>query len=198
MSSIADEKKLKRQEFMQRRRNMSAMEHLVLDGSVCARILSLPEFAAADLIIGYISDGNEVEIRGVLEKALELGKKVALPRYDAEQKCYEIIRVNNLQSDLVPGKFGILEPAVDLPAAPPAADDTLWLIPAVAFDENGTRLGRGGGFYDRMLEGAAGVRTGVFYQCQYSSVPLAAAEHDQHLTMAVTEDKIYKFQPVKS
>ena len=50
MSSIADEKKLKRQEFMQRRRNMSAMEHLVLDGSVCARILSLPEFAAADLI----------------------------------------------------------------------------------------------------------------------------------------------------
>ena len=68
-----------------------------------------------------------------------------------------------------------------------------WLVPAVAFDKTGTRLGRGGGFYDRMFAEYPGRKVGVFYQSQYSEEVLPSAEHDQKLALAVTEDKVYKF-----
>ena len=192
MSEIKLQKDVLRKKFLTLRANMNQVEHLVLDGAIAARLLALPEFAEADVVVGYASDGKEVNVRSVLENAHILGKKMALVRYDKAKKSYEPVVINSFQNDLEPAKFGLLEPKAELPKAV-LSEKSLWLVPAVAFDKTGTRLGRGGGFYDRMLAEYPGRKGGVFYQCQYSEELLPRAEHDQSLTLAVTEDKVYKF-----
>ncbi|MBE6368773.1 MAG: 5-formyltetrahydrofolate cyclo-ligase [Lentisphaerae bacterium] len=188
----AEAKKLLRKEFIQKRMFLSAMERMVLSGAIANRIVALEEFAAAGMIAAYAADDYEVNLRGVIDFALRHNKPVALPFYDAEKKIYKLKMIRDFQRDMCTGKYNLLEPQAELPDALPP-EDTLWLMPGVAFDSCGTRLGRGGGFYDRMLEDAPGCRIGVFYQCQYSSVLLPCSEHDQTLTMAVTEEKLYKF-----
>ena len=190
MSDLKAQKDVLRKKFLDLRANMSPVEHLVLDGAIAARLLALPEFAQADVVVGYASDGKEVDVRSVLENAHILGKKMALVRYDKAKKSYEPVVINSFQNDLEPAKFGLLE--AELPKAV-LSEKSLWLVPAVAFDKTGTRLGRGGGFYDRMLAEYPGRKVGVFYQCQYSEELLPSAEHDQSLALAVTEDKVYKF-----
>ena len=192
MSDVKMQKTELRKKFISARKAMSPVEHLVLDGAIAARLLALEEFAKADVVVGDASDGNEVNVRSVLENALIVGKKIALVRYDEAKKSYEPVVIQSFQEDLEPAKFGLLEPKADLPQAV-LSENSLWLVPALAFDKTGTRLGRGGGFYDRMLAEYPGRKVGVFYQNQYSREVLPSAEHDQKLAMAVTEDKVYKF-----
>ena len=190
--NVEERKKALRRQFSAARKALTPMEHLVLDGAICSRIAGLAEFAEAATVVAYASDGFEVNVRSIIEMALRLGKTVAMPRYDVAKKVYELAQITVFERDMVPGKYGLLEPSSDLPIAD-LSEKTLWLIPAVAFDKNGTRLGRGGGFYDRMLENAPGKRVGVFYHCQFSSETLPQAEHDQILTMAVTEKECINF-----
>ncbi len=191
-SDIVLEKKALRKEFLAARSAISPLERLVLDGAVSGHILSLSEFAAAPGVILYASDGTEPELRGVCESALAAGKIAALPRFVPDSGVYELARITDWERDLAPGRYGLLEPARSLPAVS-GARDWVWLIPGVAFDAHGTRLGRGKGFYDRLLNGHPGIRIGVFYQCQFSDRALPKAEHDGRLAWAVTEIKIYKF-----
>jgi len=192
MSGIKATKDVLRKKFLAARSALGPVEHLVLDGAVAARLMSLEAFASADTVVGYASDGNEPNVRSVLENARIIGKKIALVRYDKVKKAYDPVEISSFQEDLEVGKFGLLEPKADLQPAV-LSEKSLWLVPAVAFDKTGMRLGRGGGFYDRMLAEYPGKKVGVFYQCQYSEDALPCAEHDQKLTMAVTEDKVYKF-----
>ncbi len=192
VEAVKEAKTALRKKFSALRKALSPVEHLVLNGAICARILAMKEFVAADTVVGYASDGNEADVRSVLENARIVGKKIALVRYDQSGKCYEPVEINSWQDDLEVAKFGLLEPKAGLNPAV-LSENSLWLVPGVAFDEHGSRLGRGGGFYDRMLESYPGKKVGVFYQCQYSCEALPDAAHDQKLTLAVTEDKVYEF-----
>ncbi|MBR2356757.1 MAG: 5-formyltetrahydrofolate cyclo-ligase [Lentisphaeria bacterium] len=192
MSDLKAVKDALRKKFLALRAAMSPVEHLALNGAISARLLAMEEFAAADTVVGYATDGNEVDVRSVLENALIVGKKIALVRYDKTRKSYDPVEITSFQEDLEVAKFGLLEPKADLPKAV-LSEKSLWLVPAVAFDRKGTRLGRGGGFYDRMLTEYPGRKVGVFYQNQYSEEALPCAEHDQKLDLAVTEDRVYKF-----
>ena len=90
---------------------------------------------------------------------------------------------------MVTGKYGLPEPGPDCPAADEelVQTRTLHLVPGVAWDLRGVRLGRGGGFYDRLLEHVSGPVCGVYYSCQRSTADLPAEAHDRMLDMAVTE-----------
>ena len=192
---MSDSKAVKselRKKFAAARKALSMVERMVINGAVNSSIAALKEFAEAPEVVAYAADSSEVDVRGVIELALQNGKSVALPRYNPERKLYELVFITDFERDTAPGKYGLPEPHKDLPVAT-LGEKPLWLIPALAFDKYGTRLGRGGGFYDRMLENAPGIRVGVFYQCQYSSEALPCEEHDQKLAMAVTEKSVYRF-----
>ena len=88
MNNIDEIKKSLRSKFKAIRNTITPMEHLVLDGAISALLLNLPEFINADVVAGYVSDGTEVNLRGVLEKALQLNKAVALPRYNPEPHAF--------------------------------------------------------------------------------------------------------------
>jgi 5-formyltetrahydrofolate cyclo-ligase len=108
---------------------------------------------------------DELDLWPLLEEALAAGKIAALPRFNPASKNYVACRVQNLRSEIAPGGFGIREPAARCAGIPLDRFDLI-LVPGVAFDWHGHRLGRGRGFYDRLLAGVRGVKCGITFDEQ--------------------------------
>ncbi len=148
-------------------------------------------------INAYISDGFEPDINHFIKtNILNMGNKVIIPRYNKgiEHINYEMVFIENLTSDLCLGKYNILEPKNNLKALNP--NDYIresWIVPGVAFDITGQRLGRGKGVYDYFLNKSTGMKIGVFYECQkIKNVPVT--KFDERLDYVVTEKCIYKIK----
>ena len=111
-----------------------------------SKLKELPEFMNADWIYAYIACRNELETADIISWCLSHGKHVAVPKVQGEiMHFYEITAL----SDCVPGAFGILEPAGE--EKDRITTPGFMLVPGLAFDKNGNRLGYGGGFYDKYL-----------------------------------------------
>jgi 5-formyltetrahydrofolate cyclo-ligase len=127
---------------------------------------------------------DELDLWPLLEAALAAGKIAALPRFNPAGKHYVACRVQNLRSEIAPGAFGIREPAARCPEIPLSRLDLI-LVPGVAFDWHGHRLGRGKGFYDRLLAGTRGVKCGIAFDEQMvNEVP--AGPSDVHMNFILT------------
>lgn len=114
------------------------------------------------------------------------GKRIALPRVEGDDLKFHWVAG---RAELQPGRFGILEPAAEAPDAGSGFD--LILVPGMAFDLRGGRLGRGRGFYDRFLPTARGLRVGVCFEDQIvDDVPSEA--HDLRMDFLVTPSAIYR------
>ena len=115
---------------------------------VRSALVSLPEFRKSAGLAGFASIPGEINTYPILESALSLGKKLYLPRISADKGRFHYFPVENFKT-LEKGPFGIPEPAGRHPAPWEAID--LVLVPGLAFDRSGNRLGFGLGFYDQAL-----------------------------------------------
>ena len=117
---------------------------------MCARLFALPQWRQAGTILSFVPLPGEPDISPALDRALAEGKVLAVPRVLGEGRM-EWVALDSLD-DLRPAAYGIREP-VSGPVLDPAAlpPDTLALVPCLAADRRGVRLGRGGGYYDRFL-----------------------------------------------
>ena len=141
--------------------------------SVQARLLlkRQPVWNVAETILFFAPLPDELDVWPLLEKFLAAGKICALPFFDSVTQNYSARRVQNLAADIATGKFGVREPASSCPEIPLARFDLI-LVPGLAFDLHGRRLGRGRGFYDRLLAAARGTKCGVAFDEQIvSEVP---------------------------
>lgn len=138
----------------------------------------------ARTILFYAPLPEELDIWPLLGEALSAGKIVALPRYDSQSGTYCACDVRHPERDLRPGQFGILEPTGDCPQFVLNRLDFV-LVPGVAFDLRGCRLGRGKGFYDRLLPAVRGVTCGVAFDEQVFR-DLPSAPHDVHVNCILT------------
>jgi 5-formyltetrahydrofolate cyclo-ligase len=188
---ITDEKREMRKNYLAERAALDVNSRAAADSAICAVLNTLAEVKTAQNIAAYVSDGTEVDLTAFLLECKKANKKVFLPRYSASSgAAYEMVEINDLSLDLVPGKYGLMEPGQQLPAAAAGQiNEMLWLVPGVAFDNMGARLGRGKGIYDRLLGNSKGLSIGIFYECQKSD-KVPAGEHDQNLDMIVTEKMI--------
>ena len=184
-----------RRHYLAERAALTVASRTTADTAICAKLNALPELKKAERIAAYVSDGTEVDLTALLLECRKAGKKVFLPRYSASANAgYEMVEINNLSQDLVPGKYGLMEPEPELPATPAGQiENMLWLVPGVAFDTTGARLGRGKGIYDRLLSEFGGLSIGIFYECQKAD-KVPAGEHDKNLDMVVTEKMIIKVE----
>ena len=133
----------------------------------------------ARAVLFYAPLPHEIDLLPLLDQALAEGKTIVLPRYVPESRDYAACQVENFARDCAPGSFGVREPAARCPLFPLNRLD-LALVPGVGFDAAGHRLGRGGGFYDRLLARVAGTRCGVAFDEQMAE-EIPVEPHDMAL-----------------
>jgi 5-formyltetrahydrofolate cyclo-ligase len=152
-----------------------------------ARLLTLPEFRGAGTVFLPVSFGAEPDTRGIIQKLLDQGAVVAVPRI-AGKGIMEAHRIRSL-GDLAPGRFGI--PA---PVHPDPLEGTpvITVCPGVAFGSGGERLGRGKAYYDRFLAAHPGTfAVGICFEVQLAEgIPMTP--EDRRMAAVVTEARVLR------
>lgn len=156
---------------------------------MCAHIRSMPEYRAARVIGAYAPMKREADVTPLLHEILESGRVLLLPRVEGPG-CMSLRRIARLE-ELVRGAYGILEPAPETPAADPAEAELL-IVPIEGIDRSGVRLGKGGGYYDRMLPRVRCLTVGAVMSWQWAD-ELPQEEWDQPLDAAADKNGIQRF-----
>jgi 5-formyltetrahydrofolate cyclo-ligase len=155
--------------------------------AIANALAARPDFAAARAVLLTFPYGSEWDTRLLFAAALAAGKTVAAPRVDATRRMLELHAVCDLAGEIVSGHKGIPEPRADCPRVTAAQIDWV-LVPGVAFDAEGRRMGYGGGYYDRLLPTLprSALRVAGAFELQLvEHVP--TAPHDLALDAIVTE-----------
>ena len=167
-------------------------DHREKDESICRRLTELLRKTDASMLAAYAAMKTEPMLESLMSAWLRSGRPLVLPRFNPSSREYEMVAIHDLSTDLVAGHYGILEPRGELAGLQPPYDGDrrmMWLIPGLGFDMKGHRLGRGGGYYDRLLSGATGMKTGVGYDCQiFDAIP--CEPHDIGVDYVVTETRV--------
>jgi len=158
-------------------------------GAIAARILARADFMSAQAVLLTLPFGSEWDTLALVRAALAAGKTVAVPRVDIKTRMLELHAIADPERDVVAGYRDIPEPR---PACPRISRDAIdfVLVPGVAFDRWGRRLGYGGGYYDRLLPllSPRAVRVAGAFELQLvDRVP--AAPHDIAVEAIVTESR---------
>ncbi len=159
MIDIYKEKAEFRRACRQIRNSIEKEEKARLDESICKEIINSPEFSSASVILAYFPIGSEIDILPVVRYAKEKGKRVAFP------VCIErdmIFRYVESEDDFEAGEYGIPAPKNNCEEYRDRKD-TFCIVPALALDKNGNRMGYGGGYYDKFLSGFSGVFAAAIY-----------------------------------
>ena len=165
---------------------MAPEERRLADAAIRDRLSQWSVFRDAPAVAAFVAFGAEPEL-----SELAAGKAWFLPRWSPSRERYEIVGIGDLGSDLTRGRYGIPEPRPELPALPESSwRELLFLVPAVACDRFGVRLGRGGGYYDRMLGASVRGAVAVVYDRQFSGDALPSEAHDRKVDWVVTEARL--------
>jgi 5-formyltetrahydrofolate cyclo-ligase len=157
---------------------------------LCASLGQQDFFRNATSILFFAPLPEEPDLWPLLSEVLAGKKLVALPCFDSENQAYVPRRVRDIHVEIISGKFGIREPAPTC-VATPLQDLDLVLVPGVAFEIDGHRLGRGKGFYDRLLENFTGKKIGIAFDEQIvDAVP--AGKNDVKMDLIVTPTRLVK------
>lgn len=132
---------------------------------LCARLQEQRTWSVAKCVLLFAPLPHEPDIWPLLAEGIAAGKTIALPAFVPGTNTYTARQIIDLARDLVAGKFGIREPAATCSEVPLNRLD-LVLVPGIAFDIRGGRLGRGKGFYDRLLATVNGTKCGVAFDEQ--------------------------------
>jgi 5-formyltetrahydrofolate cyclo-ligase len=154
-----------REQARARLQNLPTAERTVASARLCARLREQNVWREAGSILLFAPLLDEPDVWPLLAEALATGKAAALPAFVPGTSGYTARRILDPARDLVPGKFGIREPSESCPEVPLNRLD-LVLVPGLAFDPRGGRLGRGKGFYDRWLPALNGLKCGVAFDEQ--------------------------------
>jgi 5-formyltetrahydrofolate cyclo-ligase len=166
------------------RKRVRALPRTVDDGALCRYVLESKWFRQANAIMAYAAIPPEANLSPVLEEILTTGKTLILPRCEKDG-IMTARRIDDLRQ-LISGVYGIPEPKPDAPVVS-AAEIDLILVPGLAFDRTGGRLGKGKGYYDRFLSGFHGNTMGICGQLM-PEVPME--QHDITMDAIATDHGI--------
>lgn len=152
-SAVPPQKKALRAEMIRRRDAIAAAERARIAARLTEKLAAMPQYRAARSVLATMSIGTEWSTRAFIERARADGKRVVLPRITEPPRRLELHAVADFERDLKPGVWDIPEPD---PARCPKvafAEVDFALVPALAIDRGGFRLGYGAGYFDRLLTG---------------------------------------------
>lgn len=152
-------KEILREKYLKIRKDINKLDKEKYDNDIFTKVINLKEYKESKLVLIYVSLENEVDTFKIIEHSLKIGKKVAVP------KCIEnniIFYYISSLDELEKGKFNILEPKTNKKVID--FNNSICIIPAVAFDKENNRIGYGKGFYDRFLKNYYEVKIGLTYR----------------------------------
>lgn len=151
-------------------------------------LFNTSEYQQAPSICFYVSYGHEVQTHEMIKQALTQGKTIIVPCCNTIDHTLILSRITSWKQ-LQPGTYGILEiPEEQRKTIQPHTLDLI-IVPGVAFDNKGNRLGQGGGYYDRLLASAQGKTIGLCFETQLiEQVPIST--HDKPVDMIITEKQV--------
>lgn len=186
MDDVEDRKAALRRSARDARRALDDEDRRIAAATIVARLVALRELARAGTVALYAATDEEPDLTELVGALLARGVRPLWPRVAGEG--LELAEATT--ATLAPGFRGIAEPTG--PAVDPRLVDAV-LVPGLAFDPHGARLGRGGGHYDRLLAAVddSALRVGVAFACQV--VPAVPREpHDLGVDVVVTERSIHR------
>ena len=164
------------------KRQYTAEQLAAMSEGICSRVLASAEWQEAGTLLLYYPLADEVDVRPLIEDAFENGKRVLLPVCKGDELELHLYEG---AASMVEGAFGIMEPTGPLFAPEDYPDIQLALVPGMAFDSKGHRLGRGKGYYDRLLPKLTATRLqGICFPFQLlDEVPAEA--HDINVQVVI-------------
>ncbi|MGN0552493.1 MAG: 5-formyltetrahydrofolate cyclo-ligase [Oscillospiraceae bacterium] len=190
---IREYKKELRAKFKQIRKDMTVQNKTELDDKICKKLVSTDAYKKCKRVLTYVSTDIEVDTMQLIHTALDDGKIVAAPRcIDGTRNMDFYIITSDKQ--LESGAFGVLEPDPNKCELLTCFDDAVCVVPALAYDMDGYRLGYGKGYYDRFLSAHRGLyNIGIEY-CSCTVSNLVRGKFDVAADMLVTDKYIKKIK----
>ena len=181
--------------FIARRRALPEADRLAAGQNMGVLFAGFKPFKCRSCC-AYLSHDNEIPARHLVRQALAWNAACAVPAWDPETKSYQLYAFH-AQTKLVKGRHGIREPEHRILV--PVAGVRLMLIPGVAFDTAGNRVGHGKGYYDALLARAApdALKVGVCYDWQVTPDTIPAEPHDIPVDLLLTDRRVHCCNPAK-
>ncbi len=197
------EKELLRKEIRAKLNATSEEYRRDASSAIALNVLTLPEVRDCKTILAYFSVGKEPATLALISKLLEAGKRVCLPLcIDLDEEGHRTGTVDAMEArviksfdDLVPGAYGIPEPAAHTEMMPPEYMDLI-ILPCLSCDRDCNRIGHGAGYYDKYL---SKVRSDCFTlaMCfeEILCEEIPTEPHDKPVDAVITEKQIYRWRP---
>ena len=170
--------------MLERRNRLTCQEIAKRSNSIQEFVINSKEFLQAKVVGAYFALGSEVTTELLMERAKIVGKKIALPRVEEDKITF--YEPSSMKSLIRGGRFGIMEP----PPYGHISDIDILVVPGIAFDKKGNRLGYGKGYYDRLLSGKRTFSIGLAYSFQLLE-NLPYDRYDKRLDAIASEDGLH-------
>ena len=183
-----EEKQRLRQTMRELERQLSDKYKRNSSRAICAHLVAMPEYQAADTVFCFVGTAKEIDTRPILEDALAAGKRLCVPL--CVDKGIMELREIPARSQLISGSYGILEPSADAPSV--SVDEVDFaILPCLTCNHAGQRLGKGGGYYDRFL---SHYRGGTVLLCREKLIreEIPVEPHDYPVPWVLTERGLYE------
>ena len=155
------------------------------------RLFEFANFLEAKIALLYVSGDNEVQTKNIIKRAYSYNKIVVLPAFDAKTFEMKLMKVDKFAQELKPGSRGVAEPDASLCKIVPIDRIDIAIIPGLAFDEKGGRIGSGKGYYDRLIPKLAITTRKVALTFEEQIIPQVPMEsHDKYVDIIITDKRI--------
>lgn len=172
---------------MQRRDALNTQARKVMNSRILEYFIQSEWYQQSSVLFTYLNSRSEVDTHAIVHYAWKDHREVLVPRTTNKKGMMEAVELNTMEQ-LVPGKFGLMEPEPSIPPTNPSIIDLI-LAPGLAFDRQGYRIGYGGGYYDRFMVNTPppAKRVGLAYSFQISEDPLPRDHNDLKVDALLTE-----------
>jgi 5-formyltetrahydrofolate cyclo-ligase len=191
MEEVKEKKQEIRNEVLSIVGDLENQERRESQQAIEARLFEFANFLEARIALLYVNTDYQVRTMEIIKRSYDYNKLVVLPVFDPQKFEMTLFKVDHPDKDLIRGPRGILEPDTGRCKSVPIECIDIAIIPGMAMDEKGGRLGSGEGYYDRLIPQLPITtrKVGLLHECQI--VPIIPMEsHDKHVDIIITEKRI--------
>lgn len=191
MEEIRQKKQEIRDEMIRKISEMPSEQTAARSKAIEERLFEFANYLESRIVLLYTPTLAEVDTTAIIHRSLMYNKIIVLPLFDAESRRARLFKVDDLEKDLVTGTRGNLEPNPKRCKAVPLDCLDIAIVPGLAMDEKGGRVGTGKGCYDRLIPDLPITtrKVGLIFETQMvPTIPIES--HDKHVDIVITEDRI--------